>query len=153
MSARTTPGDLHIDITIRNETQDWSAMQAAAGKPAVLTTSDGKTTNCDTVFISTGGNYLAPGFQMRGYTGGTQTEPKNQLLYVECKGATAAPGSKLSVEYSYVTGPFNYYVAANPTNARLELDLDQVSQRSEVSNRRADPGLDREARCRHRGDQ
>jgi hypothetical protein len=119
-------GDLHIDITIRNETQDWSVMQAAAGKPAVLTTSDGKATNCDTVSIGTGGNYLAPGFQMRGHTGGTQTEPKNQLLFVECKGAAAAPGSRLSIEYTYVTGPFNYYVAANPTNAKIELDLDKV---------------------------
>jgi hypothetical protein len=121
-------GDLHIDITIRNETQDWSTMQASAGRPAVLTAGDGKTSNCDTVFITTGGNYLAPGFQMRGYTGGTQAEPKNQLLYVECKGVTATPGSKLSVEYSYVTGPFNYYITANPTNAKLELDLDQVAK-------------------------
>lgn len=119
-------GDLHVDITIRNETQDWSTMQASAGTPAVLTGGDGKTTSCDTVFVSTGGNYLAPGFQMRGFTGGTQAEPKDQLLYVECKGATAAPGSKLSIQYSYVTGPFNYYVSANPTNAKLELDLDQV---------------------------
>jgi hypothetical protein len=119
-------GDLHIDITIRNETQDWSSMQATPGTPAVLTASDGKTTNCDTVFVSTGGNYLAPGFQMRGYTGGTQADPKNQLLYVECKGAAVAPGSKLSIPYSYVTGPFNYYITASPTNAKLELDLDKV---------------------------
>jgi hypothetical protein len=121
-------GDLHIDIAIRNDTQDWSAMQAAKDKPALLTSGDGKTTNCDTVFISTGGNYLAPGFQMQGYTGGTQTEPKKQLLYVECKGAAAAPGSKLAIEYGYVTGPFNYYVAANPTNAKLELNLDQITK-------------------------
>ena len=119
-------GDLHIDITIRNETQDWSTMQAATDTPAVLKASDGKTTNCDTVFVSSGGNYLAPGFQMRGYTGGTQAEPKSQLLYVECKGKDAAPGSKLSIDYAYVTGPFNYYVTANPKHAKLELDLDQV---------------------------
>jgi hypothetical protein len=120
-------GDVHIDITIKNETGDWSAMQATEGKPAVLTTSDGKTTNCDTVFVSTGGHSLPPGFQMRGYTGGTKAEPKTQLLYVECKGAAAAPGSKLSVEYTYVTGDFNYYVATNPINAKMELNLDQVA--------------------------
>ena len=102
-------------------------MQAVAGHPAVLTASDGKTTNCDTVFVSTGGNSLAPGFQMRGYTGGTKAEPKIQLLYVECKGAVAAPGSKLSIEYSYITGPYNYYVAAKPVSAKLELNLDQVA--------------------------
>ena len=124
---KSDSGDLHVDITIRNETQDWSSMQASANKPAVLT-SGGKTSNCDTVFVGTGGNYLAPGFQMRGYTGGTRAEPKDQLLYVECKGATAEPGSKLSIQYSYVTGPFNYYVTANPTNAQLDLDLDQVSK-------------------------
>jgi hypothetical protein len=119
-------GDLHIDIAIRNETTDWSAMQATTGTPAVLTTSDGKTTNCDTVFVDTGGNRLAPGFQMRGYTGGTKAEPKTQLLYVECKGAQAAPGSKLSVDYSYVVGAYNFYVASKATNAKLELNLDEV---------------------------
>ena len=119
-------GDLHIDITIRNETQDWSSMQAAAGKPAVLTAANGSTTSCDTVLVGTGGNYLAPGFQMRGYTGGTQTDPKTQLNYVECKGAKAGAGAKLSISYGYVTGAFNYYVASNPTNAKLELDLDKV---------------------------
>jgi len=121
-------GDLHIDITIRNETADWSLMQAIEGKPAVLTTSDGKTTNCDTVFVSTGGNRLAPGFQMRGYTGGTEAAPKTQLLYVECKGATVAPGSKLVIDYGYVTGPFYYYLAATPTNATMELNLDDVAK-------------------------
>jgi hypothetical protein len=119
-------GDLHIDITIRNKTGEWSAMQAVAGHPAVLTSS-GKTTNCDTVIVGTGGSSVAPGFQMRGYTGGTKAEPKNQLLYVECKGAAAAPGSKLTIEYTYVTGEFNYYVATNPINAKLELSLDQVA--------------------------
>ncbi len=86
----------------------------------------GKTTNCDTVFVGTGGHRLAPGLQMRGYTGGTKAEPKTQLLYVECKGAAAAPGSKLSVEYSYVTDEFNYYVPTNPISAKMELNLDQV---------------------------
>ena len=134
-------GDLHIDITIRNDTEDWSAMQASTGKPAVLTTADGKTTNCDTVNVGTGSNYLAPGFQMRGYTGGTQAEPKEQLLYVECKGEAASPGSKLSIEYSYVTGSFNYYVAANPTNAKLELDLDQVAKDLKYPVAQTIPGL------------
>jgi hypothetical protein len=122
----STAGDLHIDITIRNETGDWSKMQAVAGHPAVLSAS-GKTTNCDTVFVSTGGNSLAPGFQMRGYTGGTKAEPQIQLLYVECKGNPAAPGSKLTIDYSYVTGPYNYYVAAQQVNAKFELNLDEVA--------------------------
>jgi hypothetical protein len=121
-------GDLHIDLTIRNETTDWSAMQAAANKPAVLTTGSGKTSNCDTVFVNTGGHRLAPGFQMRGFTAGTKTEPKTQLIYVECKGAEATSGSKLSINYSYVTGEYNYYYPEqNKVDTTLEVDLDQVA--------------------------
>jgi hypothetical protein len=120
-------GDLHIDITLRNETADWSAMQAAADKPAVLAASDGKTTNCDTVFVGTGGHRLAPGFQMRGFIAGTKAEPKTQLIYVECKDAQAAPGSKLSFDYTYYTGEYNYYEQeANKTSGKIELNLDPV---------------------------
>lgn len=124
---KSDAGDLHIDITLRNETADWSAMQAAADKPAVLTASGGKTTNCETVFVGTGGHRLAPGFQMRGFIAGTKAEPKTQLIYVECKGAQAAPGSKLSFEYTYVTGEYNYYdKEANKASGKMELNLDQV---------------------------
>jgi hypothetical protein len=121
-------GDLHIDLTIRNETFDWSAMQAAADKPAVLTAGDGRSTNCDTVFVGTGGHRLAPGFQMRGFITGTKAEPTTQLLYVECKGAQATPGSKLSINYSYVTGEYNYYYPeTNKVDSTLEVNLDQVA--------------------------
>jgi hypothetical protein len=123
----SSAGNLHIDITIRNETGDWSAMQAIAGRPAVLTTSDNQNTNCDTVFLGTGGHSLAPGFQMRGYTGGTKTAPETQLLYVECTGTATTTGAILAIDYNYVTGSYNYYVAAKPINARLELNLDAVS--------------------------
>ena len=121
-------GDLHVDLTIRNETLDWSAMQAVADKPAVLTAADGKTTNCDTVFIGTGDHRLAPGFQMRGYTAGTKAKPTTQPLYVECRGAEAAPGSTLSIDYSYVTGEYNYYYPdTNRVDSTLEVNLDQVA--------------------------
>ena len=126
---KSEAGDLHIDLAIRNETADWSAMQAEAGKPGVLTAGDGKTSNCDTVFVSTGGHRLAPGFQMRGFMAGTKAEPKTQLIYVECKGAEAAAGSKLSIDYSYVTGEYNYYEQeANKADGKLEINLDQVAQ-------------------------
>ena len=120
-------GGLHVDITIVNSTGSWSAMQATAGKPAVLRTSDGNSTDCATVFVGTGGTYLAPGFQIRGYTGGTNAKPVTQLLNVECAGASATPGSKLSVAYSYVTGDFNYYRPPTPTPATLDIDLDKVA--------------------------
>jgi hypothetical protein len=125
--AKTDAGVLRIDIAIQNETGDWSAMQATENKPAVLT-SGGKATNCETVFVGTGGTSLAPGFRMRGYTGGTKQAQKTQMLYVECKGAAPAPGAKLAIEYSYVVGEFNYYVTSKSTTANLELDLDQVTK-------------------------
>jgi hypothetical protein len=122
-------GDLHIDLTIRNETADWSAMKATAGKPAVLTTADGKTTKCETVFVSTGGHRLAPGFQIRGYIAGKKADPITQLIYVECKGVKAAAGAKLSIEYSYVTGQYNYYEKeAGKVDTKLQVDLDQVAK-------------------------
>jgi hypothetical protein len=124
--ATSDAGDLHIDLAIRNDTQDWSAMQAVQGKPAALATVDGKRTNCDTVLVGTGGTSLAPGFQMQGYTGGSKTQPQLQLLYVECKGAVASPGSKLSIYYSYVTGAYDLHVPSVPVNGTMELNLDQV---------------------------
>ncbi len=121
-------GALHIDLTIHNETGDWSAMQAATDRPAVLRTGDGKTSHCDTVFVGTGGHRLAPGFRMRGYIGGTQAGQKTQLIYVECQGAAAAPGSKLTINYTYVTGEYNYYYPdENKVDATLEVALDEVA--------------------------
>lgn len=124
---KSDAGDLHIDITIRNNTDDWSTMHAVEDKPAVLTTADGKTTNCDTVFVGTGGHRLASGFQMRGYTAGKEGELETQLLYVECKDAVAAPGSKLSMEYVSFSGDLDdYEPELNKTEGTLELDLDEV---------------------------
>jgi hypothetical protein len=125
---KSDAGDLRIDLTLLNETADWSAMQATANKPAVLTTGDGKTTNCETVFVSTGGHRLAPGFQMRGFIAGTKAEPETQLIYVECKDAEATPGSKLAIDYSYVTGEYNYYYPeTNKVDSTLEVNLDEVA--------------------------
>jgi hypothetical protein len=124
---KSAAGDLHIDLSIRNDTGDWSTMQAIDGKPAVLT-SGGKTTNCDTVFMGTGGHRLAPGFQMRGYTAGTKTEPATQLIYVECPDAVADPGATLSIPYNYVTGQYNYYEQdKNIVEDTLKINLDEVA--------------------------
>ncbi len=124
---KSDAGNLHIDITIRNETGDWSAMHAVEDKPAVLTTGSGST-NCDTVFVGTGGHRLAPGFQMRGYTGGTKAEPQIQPLYVECPYAEVTPGSKLAMDIVYYTGELNYFdQEANKVEAKLEIDLSQVT--------------------------
>jgi hypothetical protein len=125
---KSAGGDLHIDLTLRNDTGDWSAMNAAEGRPAVLT-SDGRSVNCDTVFVSSGGHRLAPGFQIRGFIAGTKAEPKTQLIYVECEGAEAAPGSRLAVSYNYVTGQYNYYEQdKGRVDTVLDIALDEVAQ-------------------------
>jgi hypothetical protein len=124
---KSDAGDLHVGITIRNDTGDWSTMQAAEDQPAVLTTGDGKTANCDTVFVGTGGHRLAPGFQMRGYTALKEGKPETQLLYVECKGATADAGSSLSIDYVSFSGDlYDYEPEANKAEGVLELNLDEV---------------------------
>jgi hypothetical protein len=94
---------------------------------AVLT-SDGKNTNCDTVFVNTGGHRLAPGFQMRGYTLGTKTEPVTQPIYVECEGTDVTPGSTLTIPYTYVTGQYNYYEQGkNNIEDNLAINLDEIT--------------------------
>jgi hypothetical protein len=123
---KSAAGDLHVDLAIRNDTQDWSAMEADQGKPAVLESGGAKRTNCNTVFVGTGETRLAPGFQMRGYTAGTKQAPQIQLLYVECKGVDAVPGSKLTIAYSYVMGPYDLHVPSVPVSATLAANLDQV---------------------------
>jgi hypothetical protein len=120
-------GDLHIDITIRNDTGDWSTMHAVEAQPATLTTGDGKTTNCETVFVGTGGHRLAPGFQMRGYTVRNESELEPQLLYVECAGVTAATGATLSIDYVNFNGILDDYdPEANKSEGVLELNLDEI---------------------------
>jgi len=120
-------GDLHVDLAIRNETGSWSAMKIAPTGSVTLRTGDGKTATCPTAFVGTGGTTLAPGFQARGYTAGTKAKPTVQPLYVECPGAAPAPGSKLTIAYTYVSGDFNYYSPSSPLSATLEVDLDKVA--------------------------
>ena len=124
-------GALHVDISLRNDTRDWSAMDIGASK-ARVTTSDGKTTDCGKVFVGTSpfadkaGAYLAPGFVMKGYTGGTKAKPETQLLYVECAGVAKAAGEKLAIDYAFITGPFNYFVPSQLFKATFNLDLNKV---------------------------
>lgn len=125
--SQTSAGDLHVDLTIRNETGDWSTMKAVEGQPALLTTSDSKKHNCDTIFVGTGGHRLAPGLQIRGYTSGTQTEPKIQQLYVECKGITASPGAKITIDYIAYSGELDYYhQEEGMSTGKLDVELDKV---------------------------
>ena len=117
-------GSVHADLSIRNDTGDWSAMDIDNGGSVKLVGSNGDTTACGTAFVGTGGNSLPPGFIMRGYTAGTKAAPETQLLHVECHGGPAA-GAKLAIAYSYTAGDFNYYSPTPPRTATLQVDLDQ----------------------------
>ncbi|HEY6608668.1 MAG TPA: hypothetical protein VI277_05675 [Candidatus Limnocylindria bacterium] len=123
----TDGGALGIDLTIRNDTGAWSAMEAAA-KPATLTGADGATSTCATVKVGTGGHRVAPGLQIRGYQTGPKKAPVTELIRVECDGATAAAGAKVALEYVYVTGEYNYYDSdATRTAATLEVPLEPLA--------------------------
>jgi hypothetical protein len=125
--SQTPAGDLHIDLTIRNDTGDWSMLKTVEGQPAVLN-SGGKKHACQTVFVGTGGHRLAPGFQVRGYMSGLKNDPKIQLIYVECKGVQAEPGAKLLIDYLAYTGEMDYYHQEDgQSSGTLEVELDKVS--------------------------
>ncbi|MBN2258188.1 MAG: hypothetical protein JW704_10240 [Anaerolineaceae bacterium] len=124
--SQTDAGDLHVDVTIQNETGEWSSMQAVVGKPAILK-SGGTQSTCDTVYIGTGGHRLAPGLQIRGYTTGTKAEPTTQLLYVECAGVQVEKGAALFINYVAYNGDLDYYHQdANESSGTLELSLDDI---------------------------
>ena len=119
-------GDLRIDLTIQNETADWSAMVATG--PASLTAADGSSASCASVFVGTGGHRLAPGMQMRGYVAGPKAAQTIELIRVECVGAPPAAGGKLSLNYRYVTGDYNYYHPDDGhATGTLEVNLDQLA--------------------------
>jgi hypothetical protein len=124
-------GALHVNLSLRNDTGDWSAMNVAASS-AQVTDGAGKTSTCATAFVGTSvfvndsGWFLAPGFVMKGYTAGTVASPMTQLNFVECAGVAKGAGQKLTINYTYITGPFNYYVPSHKTSGTLNLNLDKV---------------------------
>jgi hypothetical protein len=124
----TDDGGVRIGLTLLNETGDWSAMEAAEGAPAILHT-DGEERECETVFVGSGGHRVAPGFQLQGYIAGTKSEPVVQSVYIECPGPAPAPGSTVSIDYSYVTGQYNYYEQdKGRVDTSLEVELDQIAE-------------------------
>ena len=119
-----TPDGLRVDLAIRNDTGDWSAMEIAEGGSVSLVDASGSSSPCGTAVVETGGASIPPGFIMRGFTGGTRTDPQVELLRVECEGAAQAAGSKLRIPYSFTTGEFNFYRPDPPQSGTLEVDLD-----------------------------
>ena len=140
-------GALHIDLSIRNDTGDWSAMNVAASS-AKVTDGSGKTSTCATAFVGTSifvndsGWFLPPGFAMTGYTGGTVAQPVTQMIYVECAGVAKGAGQKLAIQYTYITGPFNYYVPSHKDSGTLNLELDKVVTDTKYPVAAKAPGLE-----------
>jgi hypothetical protein len=121
-----TPDGLSVELAIRNDTGDWSAMEMAEGRSVMLVDPGGSSRPCETAVVETGGTSIPPGFIMRGFTGGTRFEPQVELLHVECEGAALAAGSKLRIPYSFTTGEFNFYRPAPAKSGTLEVDLDAI---------------------------
>jgi hypothetical protein len=121
-----TADGLGVDLAIRNDTGDWSAMELAEGGVVTLADVNGGSRRCSTAVFGTGGTSIPPGFIMRGFTGGTRTEPQVELLRVECAGAVASEASTLRVPYSFTTGEFNFYRPDPPQNGTLTVHLDEV---------------------------
>jgi hypothetical protein len=119
-----TADGLRVDLAIRNDTGDWSAMEIAEGGSVSLVDSSGSSRPCGTAVVETGGASIPPGFIMRGFTGGTRTDPQVELLRVECEGAAQAAGSTLRIPYSFTTGEFNFYRPDPAQSGTLEVDLD-----------------------------
>jgi hypothetical protein len=130
LAVSQSSGSLHVDLAITNNTGDWSAMDVAATVAKVVDSS-GSSHDCATdyvgtsTFVNSGGWFLPPGFVMKGYTGGTLQTPKTQPLFVECSGVSPAAGQKLTIDYRYITGNFNYYVATKPRSATMKVNLDK----------------------------
>jgi hypothetical protein len=129
-------GSLHVELAIQNNNSDWAAIDVARST-ASITDKAGKSTTCDKVFVGTSvfqkpgysetGWFLPPGFVMKGYTGGTKAKPVTQLESVDCAGVAKAAGLKLTVKYTYVMGPYNYYRQSDLINDEINLDLDNVT--------------------------
>lgn len=119
-----TPDGLHVELAMRNDTGDWSAMQTAEGELVTLVDATGSRRACSTAVVETGGTSIPPGFIMRGFTGGSRTDPQTELLRVHCGGATLTEGSTLEIPYSFTTGEFNFYRPDPPQTDTLMVDLD-----------------------------
>jgi hypothetical protein len=120
-------GGLRIDLAIQNDTGDWSAIWVREGAGAVIT-SDGGSTDCETVAVTSGGHRVAPGFRLRGTTVGTANETETVMLHAQCGDADISAESTLSIDYTYVRGRYNYYEEGdNDMNRTMVVELGEVA--------------------------
>ena len=89
-------GDLQVELTHPQRDRRLERDAGRRGKPAVLTDGDGKTTDCATVVVGTGGHRSPRAADPGLPDAGRRTQPTTELIRVECAGATAGPGAKLA---------------------------------------------------------
>ncbi len=115
-------GGVRIEFAARNDSGGWSMMEATVEEGDSLDLSGGGA--CSTVQVSTGGHYLPPGFQMRGYL---NKQGEVQTLYVECDAGDVS-GSTLTIPYRFILGDYDYYAKGESEyKGELEVDLSQVA--------------------------
>ena len=121
---KTETNAVQVDLAIHNESDDWSVM--SADNQAILTTKSGERLPCSTVKISSGGHYIPPNFQLRGFT---LKDKSIQKLHVICNGTEPSNASQLSVTYSYMLGEYDYYAQQkNMVETTQVVALDAIIQ-------------------------
>lgn len=134
---------VRVEFAARNDTNDWGAMRPPdEEQPAVSLTAGGNTYRCEDAQIGTGGRYLPPGFQIRGYL---DRQGEVQAIYVECQAPEGSlEGATLTVPYILAVGEYDYYekgenihkaqlkVALNPEQIPPDLTYPVASEEVEV---------------------
>jgi hypothetical protein len=118
-------GILRVEFAARNDTDGWSAMRPvedAEKRPTSLVVG-GKSYTCENTQIGSGGHYLPPGFQMRGWP---NRRGEVQAIFVECPVPEGSlSGARLSIPYIFATGEYDYYEKGeNIHEAQLEVEID-----------------------------
>lgn len=123
INVKESGSGVRIEFAARNDSGDWSMMESTVAEDASVELSSGA--ECSTVQVSTGGHYLPPGFQMRGYL---DKQGEVQTIYVECSGGGDVSGASLAIPYRFITGDYDYYAKGESEySGEFEVDLSQVA--------------------------
>jgi hypothetical protein len=120
-------GETHVrvEFAARNDSDDWSAMRPADAeeRPTSLVTEGGKSYTCETVQVGSGGHYLPPGFQIRGYL---NRKGELQAIFVECTVPEGSlSGARLSIPYIAAVGEYDYYEKGdNIRDGQITVEID-----------------------------
>lgn len=120
---------VRVEFAARNDSGDWGAMRPADAeeRPTSLITEGGKSHTCETAQVGSGGHYLPPGFQMRGYL---DRKGELQAIFVECTVPEGSlSGARLSIPYIAAVGEYDYYEKGDNIlegQVTVEIDPEQL---------------------------